>query len=220
MKDLLREIDLLRANFSKFTQKAFNLLPKLIKPRILDIGCGSGVPTLELAQMSDGEVIRIDINPTKLELLHLKIKEAGLSPRVKAMKLSMFEIPFDDASFDLIWSEGSIREIGFERGLKEWHRLLSQSGFLVLHEEVLSSDILLQIPTYGYRLVDYLLLPVDVWWTEFYRPLENRMKELRLIYRTNLEALKLLERLQNEINLVKAKPEQFSSAFYILQKVS
>lgn len=77
------------------------MLPKLVKPRILDIECGSGVPTLELAQMSDGEVIGIDIDPASLELLHLKIEEVGLSHRVKAMKLSMFEITFPDEYFDL-----------------------------------------------------------------------------------------------------------------------
>lgn len=122
-------------------------------------------------------------------------------------------------SISLIWSEGTIGIIGFEKGLKEWSRLLTPGGFLVLHEEVLSSDTLLQIPTYGYRLVDYLLLPVDAWWTEFYEPLERRVDELRHKYGTNLEALKLFKRLQNEIEIVKNKPEQFSSAFYILQKV-
>ena len=219
MKDLLREIDLLRANFSKYTREAFQKLPKLENPRILDIGCGSGVPTLELAQMSDGEIIGIDIDQVRLELLLLKIKEAGLSHRVKVMELSMFEIPFNDESFDLIWSEGTLKSIGFEKGLKEWYRLLTQSGYLVLHEEILSSDTLVQIPTYGYRLIDYLILPVDAWWREFYGPLEKKMRAFHQKYGTNLEALNLLERLQNEIDMVKAKPDQFSSAFYILQKV-
>jgi len=45
--------DLIRERLSKYTRKAFHILPKLDKPRILDIGCGSGVPTMELARLSD-----------------------------------------------------------------------------------------------------------------------------------------------------------------------
>jgi len=41
--------DQLRITFLKYTKNAFEMLPQIDKPRILDIGCGSGVPTLELA---------------------------------------------------------------------------------------------------------------------------------------------------------------------------
>ena len=41
--------DAVRERLSKFTAKAFQMLPKLDRPRILDVGCGSGVPTLKLA---------------------------------------------------------------------------------------------------------------------------------------------------------------------------
>ena len=53
--------DQLRLTFLKYTKKAFEMLPQINKPRILDIGCGSGVPTLELARLSNGEIIGIDI---------------------------------------------------------------------------------------------------------------------------------------------------------------
>ena len=49
--------DLVRKRLNKYTKKAFHLLPELDKPRILDIGCGSGVPTMELARLSNGEII-------------------------------------------------------------------------------------------------------------------------------------------------------------------
>lgn len=44
------------------------------------------------------------------------------------MNCSMFEMPFTDESFDIIWAEGSIYLIGFERGLDEWRRSSSATA--------------------------------------------------------------------------------------------
>ena len=92
------------------------MLPKLYKPHILDIGCGSGIPTIELAKLSNGGVIGLDVSQPLLDRLTRKIKEAGLSNRVKTLKCSMFDMPFPDESFDIIWSEGSIFIVGFKEG--------------------------------------------------------------------------------------------------------
>ena len=40
------------------TRRAFNSIPRLKKnPFILDIGCGQGMQTIELAKISDGKII-------------------------------------------------------------------------------------------------------------------------------------------------------------------
>jgi len=77
--------DLVRKRLLKYTRKAFRLLPQLDKPCILDAGCGSGVPTMELARLTNGEITGLDINQELLDLLTKKIEKAGLSARVKAM---------------------------------------------------------------------------------------------------------------------------------------
>jgi 2-polyprenyl-3-methyl-5-hydroxy-6-metoxy-1,4-benzoquinol methylase len=56
------EKDHIRENLNIYTRKAFTLLSKCKKVHILDIGCGSGVPTMELAKLSEGYVTGIDIN--------------------------------------------------------------------------------------------------------------------------------------------------------------
>lgn len=38
--------DKIRKRLLKYTRKAFRMLPQMEKPRILDIGCGSGIPTI------------------------------------------------------------------------------------------------------------------------------------------------------------------------------
>ena len=220
-EDLLFEIDQdnFRERLNKYTRKAFQMLPKLDKPCILDIGCGSGVPTIELAKLSDGEIIGIDINQSLLDKLNRKIEEEGFSNRMKTMKCSLFEIDFPDESFDIIWAEGSISIIGFEKGLKEWKRLLKPDGFLVVHDDIKRmSKKLEKIPSCGYKLVDYFTLPKEAWWIEYYRPLEIRIKELRKKYSKDPEALKILEKFQNEIDMVKKNPKDYGSVFYIMQK--
>ena len=58
--------DRLRKHLLKYTRRAFRMLPPLEKPRILDIGCGSGVPSIVLARLSRGQVIGLDIDPSLL----------------------------------------------------------------------------------------------------------------------------------------------------------
>lgn len=128
--------DQIREGLVKYTRKAFRMLPKMTGTCILDIGCGSGVPTMELAKLSDGEIIAIDTSQTELDRLAGKIEKAGLAARVKAKKCSMLNMCFPEASFDIIWAEGSIAEIGFGKGLKEWRRLLKTGGFLVIHDDL------------------------------------------------------------------------------------
>ncbi len=221
-KDILFEINLdhFRENFNKYTRKAFQLLPELEKPRILDIGCGSGVATIELAKLSNGEIIGIDIDQSLLDKLNRKIEEKGFSNRMKTLKCSLFEMNFPDESFDIIWSEGSIFIIGFETGLKEWNRLLKTNGFLVVHDEKKNiSNKLKKIPNCGYKLINYFSLPEDTWWIEYYNPLEIRIKELRIKYGNNPEALKIFKKDQNEIDMVKKNHKDYGSIFYIMQKL-
>lgn len=216
------------------------MLPHLDKPSILDIGCGPGAPTLELARLSNGEVTGLDIHQLSLEELENKAREAGLSKRIKTVNRSMFDLDFPDGSFDIIWAEGSIFIIGFERGLKQWRRLIKPQGFLVVHEMVwLNPHPPQEISKYwkaiypgistvsvklklvakcGYRLLGHFKLPEYVWWVEYYEPLEKRINELRGRYINDLAALAVLNKEQSEIELFKKHQKWYGSAFFVMQR--
>jgi ubiquinone/menaquinone biosynthesis C-methylase UbiE len=220
-RDVYTEIDRdsSRERLLKYTRKAFKLLPKLDRPRILDVGCGSGVPTIELAKLSKGTVVGIDVDQSLLDELNRKIEREDLSNRVETRKCSMLKLGFPDESFEIIWVEAAIRVIGFEEGLREWRRLLKPNGFLVIHEETRTvSNKLEKIPSLGYKLMNYYPLPKDAHWIEYYRPLEKRIKKLYEKYQNDLEAFRMLEEVQREINMVKGNPEEYCSAFYIMQE--
>jgi len=213
------EKDLLRERLCKYTRKAFHMLPKLDKPRILDIGCGSGVPTVELARLSNGQITGLDINQPLLDRLTRKIKEAKLSDRVKTVKSSMFDMGFPDESFDIIWAEGSISVIGFKRGIKEWRRFLKPNGFLVVHDEKGNiNEKLEQISSYGYELLGYFTLDEDTWWNEYYFPLEKRISEIRTQYADEPKALAVLDKDQREIDMFKKDSSRYCSVFFIMKK--
>lgn len=74
----------------------------------------------------------MDIDSDALDRFKERILSEGLSDRVSALSMSLFELSFEDESFDIIWSEGSIYPIGFERGLQELRNLLKSGGCLVI----------------------------------------------------------------------------------------
>jgi len=217
---VLEEVEQVRTGFLKYTRKAFLKLPRLENPRILDIGCGSGVPTIELTKLSGGKVTGIDIDQSCIDEFNRKIREENLK-RVEALNLSLSEMKFPDETFDVVWSEGVVGNIGFETSLKEWRRLLRKDGYLVIHYQVSRVvDVLPRMPQLGYSLTDTVPLPEDAWLTEFYKPLEEKMDTLLHKYRNNADALKLLNQYKTEMNMVKNNPRNFSCAFYIMKKHS
>ncbi|MFW6126165.1 MAG: class I SAM-dependent methyltransferase [Chloroflexota bacterium] len=222
-------------------RRAFHMLPRLDKPRILDIGCGRGGPTLELAQLGQGEVVGLDIRQCDLDELERKAAEAGLSHRVKTVNRSMFEIDFPDESFDIAWSEGSIFVIGFERGLREWRRLIKRGRYLVVHDatwlrpgppqEIVAAwkesmypitmtvaECAEVVPSCGYDLLHHFALPEDFWWHEYFGPLQQCIDELRRKYADDAEALRLLDREQRNVDLYGKHPQWYGSAYFIMRK--
>ena len=224
----------------RYTKKAFQMIPPIKNPRILDIGCGPGTPTVLIAKLSYGNIIGMDIHQPYLDELDRKAKEANLSHKIKILNCSMLNMDFPNEKFDIIWSEGSIYIIGFEKGLKEWRRLLKQRGFLAVHEMVWLKDnppkeikdywegnypgiktipdCLDIIPGCGYNIFGHFPLPDDAWWVGYYHPLQKRIDFLKKKYKKDSKALEILNKEQEEIDLYKKYNKWYGSAFFIMQK--
>ena len=212
--------DQIRKRLLKYTRKAFRMLPQLDEPRILDVGCGSGAPTMELVRLTNGEITGLDINQEFLDILVSKAKKTGVSDRVKAVKCAISDMEFPDESFDIIWAEGSIHIIGFENGLREWKRFLKPNGFMVIHDE--KGDIkekLAQISNGGYEPIGHFILNEETWWTEYFAPLEKLIDSTRIKYAKDLKVLEALRNAQKEIDIFKKNPELNSSAFFVMKKL-
>jgi ubiquinone/menaquinone biosynthesis C-methylase UbiE len=211
--------DIVRARLLKYTRKAFRMLPKLDKPCILDVGCGSGVPTIELARLGQGEVIGMDIDQSALAKLNRKIKEAGFTSRVQAVNCSILDMSFPDESFDIIWSEGSIFVIGFERGIRDLKRFLKPNGFIVIHDEKGNiEEKLEQISKYGYKILGYFVLSQDTWRAEYFAPLEKLIANSQTIHTDDRQALEELNQARRELEMFRNNPECNNSIYFVIQK--
>ena len=87
------------------------LIPKLTKKgrfkRVLDAGCGSGLQTVQLAQCAE-EVIGLDIAAGLIELAR---KRCMGYQKVSSVTESITKMPFENESFDAVFSYGDVSAI-------------------------------------------------------------------------------------------------------------
>ena len=208
-----------RGGLSEYTRKAYHLLPKIKNPVILDIGCGTGIQTIELAKLSGGNVLGIDIDKSSLQMLNNKSIKLNLDKNISTQCISLSSLNFPKNSFDVIWAEGSISFIGFKKGIQRWKNFLKSYGFIVIHDELKDLSIKLShIKTSNYKLLNHFILSEQIWWDEYYEPLEKSINEFLANQKRKPD--KEVRSILNEIDLYKSKPEMFSSVFFILQTMS
>jgi SAM-dependent methyltransferase len=87
-----------------------------------------------LAQHASGHITGIDLFPIFIDLFNSNALKLNLQNRIKGVVGSMENLPFHNEELDLIWSEGAIYNIGFERGLNEWRKFLKTGGYVAVSE--------------------------------------------------------------------------------------
>jgi cyclopropane fatty-acyl-phospholipid synthase-like methyltransferase len=112
--------------------------------RVLDIGCGNGPQTLQLAKHMECEILAVDNHQPFLDELNRRAEAAGLSKQITSCLKDMGNLSRDDGLFDLIWSEGALNLMGFSEGvlnpngfrdgLELCHNLLTPNGFVAASE--------------------------------------------------------------------------------------
>lgn len=126
------------------TIKALSFIDNLTnESKIADIGCGTGGQTMVLANHTSGRITGIDLFPDFIDLFNVNSRKLKLQDRVIGIVGSMGNLPFQNEELDLVWSEGAIYNIGFERGINEWHKFLRQEPSLPFqrHRGLLKSDL-------------------------------------------------------------------------------
>jgi ubiquinone/menaquinone biosynthesis C-methylase UbiE len=222
------------------TQHVLASIQKIQNPRVLDVGCGPGMQTLCLARALDCNVTAVDNHQPFLDTLDREAKRAGLDARITTVNASMEALPFDDESFDIIWSEGAIYCMGFDAGLEAWRRFLAPRGVLVVSELTWLAENLPGEPKRfwernypamrniaenvgavekaGYKPLSTYVLPKHAWFTHYYDPLELRIDELSEKYKHDAAALASLASPREEISLFRKFGDAYGYVFYTMER--
>ncbi len=117
------------------TKRAFNSITDLPEnPLLLDIGCGPGKQTFDLLKISTANITAIDNHQPFLDTIQDKIDTTNIGNRLQVFNKDMSNLDFEDESFDVIWAEGAIYQMGFENGLNNWKKFLKPNGFIAVTE--------------------------------------------------------------------------------------
>lgn len=222
------------------TRKAYSHLPVLsLRAEILDVGCGSGAQTRNLAALTGGTITAVDNHRPFLDTLATWARRTGLSDRIRIVCASMNALPFKPAQFDLIWSEGAVFIIGFEKGLAAWKPFLKKGGFMVvsdaawfesdppqelvqwwtgLGEVPLTEDQLRElVKKSGLRLIATYRLPEAGWWDNYYIPMLARIADLRKTYGGDPALAAIPDSFEKEAEMYRKFKRYYGYTFFIMQ---
>jgi len=100
------------------------------KSRVLHIGCNTGISTRLISSYTKCRVYGIDIAPSMIDTAKRITKAEKLSDRVKFMVQNAERLKFDNESFDLVFSAGSVAFMSNRnRVISEVLRVLKCYGF-------------------------------------------------------------------------------------------
>lgn len=101
--------------------------------RILDVGCGIGGSSLELAQRYQAHVTGITLSPYQAQRGQARAQQQGLWDQVRIQVADALAMPFPADHFDLIWSLESGEHMADKTlFLQECHRVLKPGGQLLM----------------------------------------------------------------------------------------
>lgn len=213
-KEYFKIKDNCRRGLLKYLEKAISIIPIIKNPQILDAGCGSGVPTLFIAEKFNGKITAIDSDTKSISVLREKVKELNLSNKVNLSNCSLFDIKANINQFDLIIAEGLLNVVGFQKGFLRIIKLLKRDGFIIIHDEFQNQNKKIEfIENNDCKVLDSFVLDEHIWWNDYFKCLEKEINSS-----SNKESLKLFKSDLREIKMFKKNPSKYISAYYIIEK--
>jgi SAM-dependent methyltransferase len=112
--------------------------------RLLDVACGSGKPTLRIAQKTGSHVSGVDIHADGIVSATANAREIGYEGRAHFHHANAAErLSFDSASFDAVICIDAINHLPDRpRVLKDWHRLLKPGGHLLFTDPIVLTGLI------------------------------------------------------------------------------
>ena len=153
----------------------------------------------------------------------------------------MDNLSFQKDEFDLIWSEGAIDNIGFEKGLNYWISFLKKNGYIAVTcpswltnkrpEEIekfwsnagsgldtIENNISI-MQKLGYKIISVFTLSEKCWVDNYFIPREEAEKALLKKYNGNKIVEEYIKDEKYEVGLYSKYKQYYGYVFYIGQKI-
>jgi SAM-dependent methyltransferase len=224
----------------EMTAKALSFLDIDRISRAADLGCGAGGQTMILAENIRGSIVGLDQIPDFIAVLNANALKQGLQDRVSGIVGSMENLPFQKEEFDLIWSEGAIDAIGFEKGLTHWNSFLKMNGYVSVSCPCWFTDEhpvevgkfwadagsglntiehnISAMQRAGYAPIAVFTLPEQCFTDNYFAPRAAAEKVLLARHAGNKTAEAYVENDQYEVELYSKYKQLYGYAFYIGKK--
>ncbi len=224
------------------TLKALGFIDNLHEnSKVVDLGCGTGGQTIVLAQNTPCNFTAIDLFPAFIDILNGNAQKLNLHDRVKGVVGSMDQLDFQPNELDLIWSEGAIYNIGFEKGLNYWNKFLKKGGYVAVTDatwftEERPKEIfdfwneaypeidtipnkIAQMQKAGYVVVATFILPEVCWTDNFFKPAVAAQKAFLEKYKGNASAGQFIQYEKRHAALYEKYKDYYGYVFYIGKKL-
>jgi hypothetical protein len=151
----------------------------------------------------------------------------------------MDALPFENGQFDLIWSEGAIFIIGFEKGLGAWKPLLKKGAYMVVSDAAwfepnpprelvqwwetegyiprTEDQLAEQVRNTGLDLVATFRLPEAGWWENYYVPLLARIEQLRRTNGSDTNCAAILDAFEHEAEMYRNYKCYYGYTFFVMK---
>ena len=120
---------------------AYHLLGDVRGRRIVDFGCGSGANTVLLANRG-AHVWGVDISEDLIRLAQRRMQVSGRAGGAQFIVGSAHDLPFPDASIDIVFGIAILHHLDLQLVAKEVRRVLRPGGRAIFQEPVRNSRIL------------------------------------------------------------------------------
>ena len=153
----------------------------------------------------------------------------------------MDNLPFQNDEFDLIWSEGAIASIGFEKGLNYWKGFLKKNGYIAITYESWFTDkrpaeiekwwldAVPEINTIGHNVlimqkagyvpIAAFTLPENCWIDTYFTPQKTWQEEFLKKYAGNKTVEDFIASQRYEAELYSKYKQYYGYVFYIGKKI-
>jgi ubiquinone/menaquinone biosynthesis C-methylase UbiE len=226
---------------AEISLKALSFIDNLsADSKVADIGCGTGGQTMVLAQNIGCKITGVDLCADFIKGFNQNVRNKKLQDKVKGILGDMKNLPFAEEELDLIWSEGAIYNIGFERGLNLWRKFLKPGGYIAITEntwftedrpaeiedfwqnayaemDTISNNVA-QMQKAGYLPIATFVVP-ETCWTDYYSAMQKTQESSLAKHKGNKSAEEFIKYQQYEAALYYKYKAFYGYVFYIGKRI-